>query len=154
MTVRHTSATTSGQIYVPAVNWILLAAVFAAVVGFGNSSRLASAYGVAVMGTMLATTILTFFVLRYGWRYPLWMCVAATGTFLAVDVVFFGAAMLKVLDGGWFPLALGAAVFAIMFTWSRGRAALHASVAGSSPPLEGFLPAGPRRCACPAQRCS
>jgi len=85
MEIRHTSASTIGQIYIPAVNWILLAIVAAAVIGFGSSTRLANAYGVAVMGTMLATTALTFFVIRYGWRYPLWLCVLATGFFLLVD---------------------------------------------------------------------
>ena len=79
MTVLHTSSKTIGQIYVPAINWILLAAVTAAVFGFGSSSKLASAYGVSVMGTMLVTTLLTFFVIRHGWGYPLWLCVLATG---------------------------------------------------------------------------
>jgi len=139
MPIRHTSARAIGQIYVPAVNWILLIAVFAAVVGFGSSTRLASAYGVAVMGTMLVTTLLTFFVLRYGWRYPLWLCVLATGFFLLIDVVFFAAAIHKVLDGGWFPLALGAFIFTIMMTWRRGRETLRESLLSSSPPLEGFL---------------
>ena len=108
MNVQHTSAQTIGQIYVPAVNWILLAVVMAAVIGFGSSSKLASAYGVAVMGTMLVTTFLTFFVIRYGWGYPLWLCVLATGFFMLIDATFFAAAMHKVLEGGWFPLALGA----------------------------------------------
>jgi KUP system potassium uptake protein len=141
MTILHTSARTIGQIYVPAVNWTLLVVVAAAVIGFGSSSRLASAYGVAVMGTMLVTTLLTFFVLRYQWRYPLWVCVFATGFFLAVDLVFFAAAMHKVLDGGWFPLALGAIVFVVMATWRRGRQILLENLRGSSPPLEGFLKA-------------
>jgi KUP system potassium uptake protein len=139
MPILHTSARAIGQIYVPGVNRILLLAVFAAVVGFGSSSRLASAYGVAVMGTMLVTTLLTFFVLRYGWKYPLWLCVGATATFAVIDTVFFAAAMHKVLEGGWFPLALGAAVFTIMVTWRRGRKALHRQLAGSSPPLNDFL---------------
>ena len=139
MPIRHTSERAMGQIYVPAVNWIVLCAVIGAVVGFGSSTKLASAYGVAVMGTMLATTILTFFVLRYGWRYPLWLCLLATGFFALVDVVFFAAAMHKVLDGGWFPLALGTLVFAIMLTWRRGREALRAGLVESSLPLDGFL---------------
>ena len=139
MPIRHTSARAIGQIYVPAVNWILLVAVFAAVVGFGSSTRLASAYGVAVMGTMLVTTLLTFFVLRYDWKYPLWLCLSATAFFMLIDAVFFAAAMHKVLDGGWFPLALGAFVFTIMMTWRRGRATLYESVMGGSPPLAGFL---------------
>ncbi len=139
MPIRHTSARAIGQIYVPAVNWILLCVVLGAVLGFGSSTRLASAYGVAVMGTMLVTTVLTFFVLRYGWGYPLWLCVLATAFFALIDVVFFAAAMHKVLEGGWFPLALGAFVFAIMVTWRRGRETLRGSLLGSSPPLEGFL---------------
>jgi len=139
MTILHTSARTIGQIYVPVVNWTLLLVVAAAVVGFGSSSRLASAYGVAVMGTMLVTTVLTFFVLRYGWRYPLWLCVLATAFFMLIDVVFFAAAMHKVLDGGWFPLVLGAFVFFVMVTWRRGRETLLEQLRGSSPPLEGFL---------------
>jgi len=135
MNVLHPSAQTAGQIYVPAVNWILLAAVLGAVVGFRSSSRLAAAYGVAVMGTMLATTFLTFFVLRYGWRYPLWLCLAATGFFFLIDATLLSAAMLKVLDGGWFPIALGAAVFAVMFTWRRGRMLLFARMRQSAVPL-------------------
>jgi len=139
MEIRHTSAKTIGQIYIPAVNWTLLAVVAAAVVGFGSSSRLASAYGVAVMGTMLATTFLTFFVVRYGWRYPLWLCLVATGFFMLIDATLFGAALLKIHDGGWFPLALGAAVFMIMATWRRGRAILSERLREESVPLEPFL---------------
>jgi KUP system potassium uptake protein len=139
MAIHHTSARTIGQIYVPAVNWMLLAAVAAAVAGFGSSSRLASAYGVAVMGTMLVTTLLTFFVLRYDWRYPLWVCAAATAFFMLIDAVLFAAAMHKVLDGGWFSLALGAVVFCIMVTWRSGRERLLERLRGGSPPLAGFL---------------
>jgi KUP system potassium uptake protein len=139
MVVQHTSARTMGQIYVPAVNWILLVVVAAAVVGFGSSSKLASAYGVAVMGTMLATTFLTFFVLRYGWGYPLWMCLLATGFFMVIEATFFAAALHKVVEGGWFPLALGAAIFAVMATWRQGRETLMKRLQGSSPPLEPFL---------------
>jgi KUP system potassium uptake protein len=139
MPILHTSARTIGQIYVPAVNWTLLVVVAAAVVGFGSSTRLASAYGVAVMGTMLVTTLLTFFVLRYSWGYPLWLCVLATAFFMVIDAVFFAAAMHKVLDGGWFPLALGAIVFFIMMTWRRGREMLVERLREGSVPLDGFL---------------
>jgi len=128
-----------GQIYVPAVNWILLVIVMAAVIGFGSSSRLASAYGVSVMGTMLVTTFLAFFVIRYGWGYPLWLCVLATGFFMLIDITFLAAALHKVVDGGWFPLALGAVIFTIMMTWRRGRELLLARLRGSSPPLAGLL---------------
>jgi KUP system potassium uptake protein len=91
------------------------------------------------MGTMLVTTLLTFFVLRYQWHYALWLSLAATAFFMLIDTVFFAAAMHKVLDGGWFPLALGAIVFFIMVTWRRGRETLLERLSGSSPPLEGFL---------------
>ena len=139
MEVQHTSERVAGQIYVPAVNWILLAAVAAAVIGFGSSTALASAYGVAVMGTMLATTFLTFFVLRFGWRYPLWVCVLATGFFMVIDATFFAAAMHKVTEGGWFPLLLGAIIFIVMMTWKRGREILVERLRGGSPPLRAFV---------------
>jgi KUP system potassium uptake protein len=139
MEVRHTSAGTIGQIYVPAVNWLLLAVVCAAVIGFGSSSRLASAYGVAVMGTMLATTFLTFFVIRFAWGFPLWLCVLATGAFFLIDATLLAAALLKVMDGGWFPLALGAGVFVIMTTWRRGREILYARLSAAAVPLRSFL---------------
>jgi KUP system potassium uptake protein len=137
--VVHTSSRVIGQIYVPAVNWLLLAAVVAAVIGFGSSTRLASAYGVAVMGTMMVTTFLTFFVIRFGWGYPLWLCIAATGAFMLVDVTYFAAAMHKIFDGGWFPLLLGSALFSVMMTWRSGRANLLKQLQSSSVPLDLFL---------------
>ncbi|HZQ75577.1 MAG TPA: potassium transporter Kup [Burkholderiales bacterium] len=139
MAIQHTSAKVIGQIYVPAVNWTLLVIVAAAVIGFGSSTRLANAYGVAVMGTMLVTTFLTFFVIRYGWGYPLWLCLAATGFFMVIDATFFAAAMHKVMEGGWFPLALGAAVFTIMVTWRRGREILLERLRAAAIPLDSFL---------------
>jgi KUP system potassium uptake protein len=139
MSIRHTSWRVRGQIYVPAVNWILLALVLAAVLGFGSSTRLAAAYGVAVVGTMLVTTLLTFVVLRFKWGYPLWLAAAATLVFLVIDAVFFSAALLKVLEGGWFPLLLGAILFTLMMSWRRGRQRLGERLRGASPPLEGFL---------------
>ena len=139
MNIRHTSAKTMGQIYIPVVNWLLLAVVTAAVVGFGSSSKLASAYGVAVMGTMLATTVLTFFVIRYGWGLPLWLCMLATGFFMLIDTSLFGSALLKIHDGGWFPLALGAMVFIVMTTWRRGRELSIAAQRRMSVPLTAFI---------------
>lgn len=139
MAVRHTSVTTIGQIYVPLVNWVLLGVVLAAVLGFGSSSRLASAYGVAVMGTMLVTTFLTFFVIRGSWGYPLWLCILTTGFFGVIDLTFFGAAMHKVLQGGWFPLLLATLVFTLMLTWKQGRRQLQTALQDSSVPLAGFL---------------
>jgi KUP system potassium uptake protein len=135
----QTSSRAIGQIYVPLVNWILLAAVVLAVVGFGSSSRLASAYGVAVMGTMLTTTVLTFFVIRHGWHFPLWLCLGATGLFLVIDAAFFGAVVTKIAEGGWFPLLTGALVFGVMLTWRRGRARLMTELRSSSIPLAPFL---------------
>ena len=135
----HTSAREIGQIYIPSVNWTLCAMVLVAVIGFGSSSRLAGAYGVAVTGTMLVDTLLTFFVIRYAWKYPLWLCILATGFFLVIDLGFFSATLLKIADGGWFPLAIGAAVFGVMTTWRRGREILLARVQSSSVPLEPFL---------------
>jgi len=139
MAVRHTSASTIGQIYVPVVNWTLLVVVLIAVVGFGSSSRLASAYGVAVMGTMLVTTILTFFVIRYGWGYPLLLCVAVTAFFAVVDFTFLAAALHKLLEGGWLPLALATVIFSIMVTWRRGRELLLEQLRESSVPLVPFI---------------
>src|SRR5688572_26697847 len=139
MNMVHTSAREIGQIYIPAVNWLLCAVVLAAVIGFGSSSRLAGAYGVAVTGTMLVDTLLTFFVIRYAWRYPLWLCIFATGFFLIFDLAFFSATLLKIADGGWFPLAIGAAVFFVMTTWRRGRAKLLEHLQTASVPLEPFL---------------
>jgi KUP system potassium uptake protein len=139
MHILHTSAKTIGQVYIPAINWMLLAAVLAAVVGFGSSSALASAYGVAVTATMLVDTLLTFFVIRYGWGYPLALCIASTGFFIVVDVAFFSATLLKIAEGGWFPLAIGAAVFTLMTTWRRGREILIERLRTSTVPLEPFL---------------
>jgi KUP system potassium uptake protein len=117
----HTSVRASGQIYIPFVNWSLYGCVVFAVVVFGSSSALASAYGIAVTIDMTITTVMTFFVIRYAWKLPLWVCVAATGCFFAVDIVFLAANAVKVLDGGWFPLAIGGVVFALMTTWHAGR---------------------------------
>jgi len=139
MAIVHTSAREIGQIYIPAINWLLCAAVIAAVIGFGSSSRLAGAYGVAVTGTMLVDTLLTFFVIRFGWRYPLWLCLGATGFFLLIDLAFFAATLTKLDDGGWFPIAVGAAVLVAMTTWRRGRELLLERLRDSSVPLGGFL---------------
>ena len=139
LNIVHTSAKTMGQIYIPAVNWVLLVAVLAAVVGFGSSSKLAHAYGVSVMGTMLVTSFLTFFVIRYGWGYPLALCIVATGFFAAIDLAFLSAAMFKILEGGWFPLALGILIFIVMTTWRAGRAILFRRQREQSIPLKPFL---------------
>ncbi|MGV3629173.1 MAG: potassium transporter Kup [Betaproteobacteria bacterium] len=139
MSVLQTSAKEMGQIYMPAVNWILLVVVLAAVVGFGNSSSLASAYGVAVTGTMLVTTFLTFFVIRYVWGYNLALCIAATGFFILLDLAFFSSSLLKISSGGWFPLVLGAMMLVVMLTWHRGRRILAERLQTSAIPVQEFL---------------
>ena len=139
MTIVHTSAREMGQVYIPSINWLLCATVIAAVIGFGTSSRLAGAYGVAVTATMLVDTLLTFFVIRFMWGYPLWLCVSATGFFAIVDLSFFVATLTKIADGGWFPLVIGACVYAVMATWRRGREVLFAQLNAQSVPLGPFL---------------
>jgi KUP system potassium uptake protein len=139
MTIVHTSAREVGQVYIPSINWLLCAVVIAAVIGFGSSARLAGAYGVAVTATMLVDTLLTFFVIRYMWSYPLWLCILATGFFATIDLSFFIATLLKIADGGWFPLAIGACVFATMTTWRRGREILFQRLEEGAVPLQGFL---------------
>jgi KUP system potassium uptake protein len=139
--VLHTSEKEMGQIYIPLVNWLLLAAVVLAVLGFGSSSALASAYGIAVTVTMLTTTLLTFFVLRYDWRYPLPLSLASTCVFVALDLLLVIACSLKFLQGGWFPLALGLALFTVMASWRRGRELLIESISQGDPELLPFVQA-------------
>ncbi|MFZ6673896.1 potassium transporter Kup [Undibacterium sp. Xuan67W] len=139
MKIIHTSSKEIGQIYIPAVNWLQLLVVVAAVVGFGSSSNLASAYGIAVTGTMLVTSLLTFFVIRYGWKYNPFLCFVATGFFLTIDVAFFSANVLKFFHGGWFPVVLGIIMFTIMVTWKRGRELVFENLKKHAIPLEDFL---------------
>ena len=139
--VNYTSAREAGQIYMPEVNWALLVAVLLAVVGFGSSSALASAYGIAVTVTMLITTLLTYFVLRDGWGYSLPLALAATSVFLALDALLVISCALKFLQGGWFPLVLGGAIFTVMATWRRGRELLIESLRNDDPELLPFITA-------------
>jgi KUP system potassium uptake protein len=139
MRVVHTSEREIGQIYIPAVNWLQLVVVLLAVIGFGSSDKLAGAYGIAVTATMLATTFLTFFVIRYRWNLPLWLCFAATGFFIIIDVLLFSASTLKLLHGGWFPLLLGSVLFTVMLTWKRGRELVFQNLQKHAIPLEDFL---------------
>jgi KUP system potassium uptake protein len=119
--VRHTSVRDTGQVYLPFVNWSLFVAIVFAVVMFKSSTNLAAAYGIAVTLDMLITTVLTFFVLRFGWKYPLWLCIASTSVFFVVDLAFFSSNLLKFFAGGWFPLMIGGIVFTLMMTWKQGR---------------------------------
>ncbi len=139
--MRHTSVRETGQIYVPFINWGLFVAIVLAVVMFRSSSNLAAAYGIAVTSDMLITTVLTFFVIRYGWRYPLWLCISATSVFFMVDFTFWASNLLKLEQGGWFPVLIGAAVFTLMMTWKKGRALLNEKLKADSIDLKSFLEA-------------
>ena len=139
--ILHTSVKDTGQIYLPFVNWGLFVAIVLAVVMFRSSSNLAAAYGIAVTLDMLITTILTFFVLRYHWHYPLALCIGATGFFFVVDLAFFSSNMMKLFDGGWFPLAIGGAVFILMLTWKDGRRLMNEKLRTDALDLNSFLEA-------------
>ena len=141
MQIRHTSVHETGQIYIPAVNWSLFAAIVVAVVLFKNSTNLASAYGIAVTTDMLITTVLTFFVIRYTWKLPLALCVAATGIFFVVDLLFFASNALKFFAGGWFPVLIGLTMFTVMMTWKQGRALLNQKLRADAIDLPSFLEA-------------
>ncbi len=135
----HTSADERGQIYVPVVNWVLLAAVVFACLFFGNSSAMASAYGIAVTGTMLITTILTYFVVRRSWGFPLWLSGSATAFFVAVDVMLLASCSIKFVEGGWFPLALACVALVGMTTWRRGRELLSGALRSDMLSLPEFV---------------
>jgi KUP system potassium uptake protein len=139
LTVLHTSAKNAGQIYVPFVNWGLFIAIVVAVLMFGSSSKLAAAYGIAVCTDMLITTIMTFYVIRYGWKYPLWLCIAATGFFFIVDITFWASNMLKLFAGGWFPLMIGGIIFTLMITWKQGRKLVSKRISEEALELKPFL---------------
>ena len=136
--VRHTSETEIGQVYVPKVNWLLMAAVIAVVLAFESSSSLASAYGIAVTGAMAIDAILAFFVARTRWHWSAPLAVAVFGLLLTVDLAFFGANALKIPSGGWFPLVLAALVFMLMRTWRQGRKVLIDRLVNNSPTCESF----------------
>ena len=141
MQIRHTSVHETGQIYIPAVNWSLFAAIVVAVALFKNSTNLASAYGIAVTTDMLITTVLTFFVIRYAWKLPLALCIAATGIFFMVDLMFFTSNVIKFVEGGWFPVLIGLAMFTLMMTWKQGRELLNQNLRTDAIDLPSFLEA-------------
>ena len=137
--ILHTSVQEAGQIYLPFVNWSLFAMIVLAVVMFKSSSALASAYGIAVTTDMLITTVLTFFVIRNAWRMPLALSLAATAFFFAVDFAFWASNLLKLLDGGWFPLVIASGIFLLMKTWEDGRRLMRAALASDALALPDFL---------------
>jgi KUP system potassium uptake protein len=147
--IRHTSEHEIGQIYAPQVNWMLMAGVIALVVGFRDSSSLASAYGIAVTGTMAIDGILFWFVARRVWRWNAAGVGALVALFLAVDLAFLGSNALKVANGGWFPLVAGAFLVAVMKTWRDGRHLLAEQMRQDALPVADFVAQVARR---PAQR--
>ncbi len=136
--IQHTSAKVQGQIYLPAINWVLMICCIGLVIGFGSSSNLAAAYGIAVTTTMVITTLLFFFVLVDRWRWPLPLAVLLCGSFLLFDLAFFGATAAKIAHGGWFPLTVAAVVFTLMSTWKTGRRILYERLQSNAWPLEDF----------------
>jgi len=139
--ILHTSVKETGQIYVPFVNWGLYVCIVGAILAFGSSSKLAAAYGITVTIDMTITTVMTFFVIRYGWKYPWSLSIAATVFFFIVDVVYFSANIVKVLDGGWFPLVIGAVMFTLMMTWKQGRRLMAEKLRDDAIDLKSFLEA-------------
>ncbi len=135
----HTSEETIGQIYIPGVNWLLMLATIGLVLGFRTSSHLASAYGVAVTTTMVITTLLAYVVARQIWGWNRWLAGLVTAGFLVVDLAFFGANIVKIADGGWFPLLMGGIVYTMMTTWQYGRRTLGAQLARSALPFDEFV---------------
>jgi KUP system potassium uptake protein len=139
VTIRHTSGVAEGQIYVPEINYGLMVACVALVLGFRHSDDLAAAYGIAVTGTMSITTILFFVLVREKWKWGMAKALALCGLFLAIDLLFFSANTVKILEGGWVPLGIAALVFTVMVTWKRGRAELGKAIASTTLPLKMFL---------------
>jgi KUP system potassium uptake protein len=139
LTVRHTSSQAIGQIYVPAVNWALFLLVVAVVVGFGSSERLGSAYGVAVSGTFVITTLLFLAVARWRWHWPTWRLLTCAALFLSVEATFLAANLSKIHDGGWLSLVIAGGLYMLMATWHRGREIVHANRARQEGPLREFV---------------
>jgi KUP system potassium uptake protein len=134
--IRHTSAALHGQIYMPRVNTLLLIGVLMLVVLFRSSSALASAYGIAVTGTMVVTAMLAFIVMWKVWRWPLFLAAAVMAPLILIDLTFLGANLLKVVEGGWVPLALGGLIMTVMYTWRRGNRLLFAKTRRQETPLD------------------
>jgi KUP system potassium uptake protein len=137
--IEHTSEHARGQIYVPAINWVLMLCCIGLVLGFRTSSALAAAYGVAVTTTMVVTTILFYVIARERWGWSRWVAGSLCGAFMLIDLAFWGANMLRVPRGGWFPLAIAAVLMAMMTTWKTGRALLLRRMAASTLPIQFFL---------------
>ena len=138
-TVQHTSEDVHGQIYIPEINFILMIACTALVVSFKSSSALASAYGLAVSGTMVITTFLLFFVMVEHWKWQKWQAWLFCGIFLIIDGAFLFANLAKIASGGWFPLVIGLAIYTIMTTWKTGQSMIGQHISSGAIPLEFFM---------------
>ena len=139
LTILHTSERAIGQIYIPFINWMLLAAIVGLVVGFRNSDNLAGAYGIAVTMAMLIDSILIFVVMRRLWNWPILVAVAIAAPLLSIDLTFLASNSLKIPEGGWFPLLIGGIVFTLLTTWKRGRSLLMRRLADEAMPLDLFI---------------
>jgi len=139
MEIRHTSESEMGQIYIPRVNWMLLVGILVLIFGFKSSDNLASAYGIAVTGTMTIDTIMAFVVVRSHWGWSLPKASLVFGGLLFIDLLFVSSNLLKIVDGGWFPLTIGAVIFWVLSTWQRGRKILVTQLRDIAVPLDGFL---------------
>ncbi|MES3034574.1 MAG: potassium transporter Kup [Gemmatimonadota bacterium] len=139
VTIVHTSSSQSGQIYIPEINTLIAIGTMLVVIGFQSSSALGAAYGIAVTGTMTITSLLFYELCITRWNWPRWRALAVTGVFLAVDAAFLGSNILKVAQGGWVPLLVGAGIYTLMSTWKRGREALGQLLRRSTLPTELFL---------------
>ena len=137
--IEHTSSFEMGQVYVPQVNWALMVSTIAIVIGFGSSTALAAAYGIAVTLTMVITAVLLHVIATERWRWPPWVAFGVTGVFLSVDLAFFGANALKIAHGGWLPLVIGAVLFSLMTTWKTGRRIVARRLTARAIPLEDFM---------------
>ena len=138
LTIKHTSASEAGQIYIPFVNWAIMIAVILLVLTFQSSSNLASAYGIAVTGAMFIDTCLLAIVMVVLWKWKLWFTIPLLAIFFIVDGAYFAANLTKVPDGGWFPLAVGGVAFVILTTWAKGRQIMRKNMAESAMPIEVF----------------
>ena len=139
--IEHTSSREMGQVYVPQVNWLLMVSTILIVIGFRSSGALAAAYGIAVTMTMVITAMLLHVVMTERWRWPLPVAIGVTATFLTVDLAFFGANLLKVVQGGWLPIVIGVVIFTVMTTWKTGRRLIAERITARAVPLGDFMAA-------------
>lgn len=135
----HTSQKAAGQIYIPAINWSLLVMVLVLVLGFRESTRLASAYGISVVGTMLITTVMLGFLVFRVWKWNRWLASLTIGAFLLVDLIYFASNITKIPDGGWFPLVVAGALFTVLTTWATGRKLMRERMEETAMPLAAFV---------------